>query len=90
MLMIEIESILRNGLEKIIKERGLEKLAFQLFDTLRILVDRADLETFRVFRTIAIEEGKEFEETFADASKEDQLAAQEVSKSFFEVCFKDL
>jgi len=81
----EVEAILRDGLGTIIKEKGMERLAFRLFDTLHLLVDRADSEVYRRFRSIAIEEGKEFEEAFRDATKEDQVAVQDIASAFFTV-----
>ena len=81
----EIETILKDGLRKIIREKGQERLAFRLFDTLRLLVDRMDLEMYRIFGMIAIQKGKEFEEAFLDVMKEDQVIVQDIASAFFTV-----
>jgi hypothetical protein len=54
-------------------------------DTLSILLDRIDLETYRIFKKIAIEEGKEFEEAFMDMSKDDQVIVKDIASAFFSV-----
>ena len=73
------------GLARIIKEKGLERLEYRLYDVLSSLVKRIDLETYGLFRAIMLTEGKELEEAASDASREDQGAVQDLAKDFFAV-----
>lgn len=73
------------GLARIIKEKGLERLEYRLYDVLSNLVKRIDLETYGVFRAIMLTEGKELEEAVSGASREDQGAVQDLAKDFFAV-----
>lgn len=41
---------------------------------------------YGLFRTIMLKEGNEWEKAVADASIDDQIAAQDLAKQFFEVC----
>jgi hypothetical protein len=83
--MLEIETILRSCLDKIIKEKKLERIAFRVHEVLRDIVKRVDLETYSLFKAIILKEGKEWEESFADSAQEDQLAVRDVAAQFFEV-----
>jgi hypothetical protein len=73
------------GLARIVKEKGLERLEYRLYDVLSNLVKRIDLETYGVFRAIMLTEGKELEEAVSGASREDQRAVQDLAKDFFAV-----
>jgi len=84
-LTLEIEVILRKGLTRIITEKGLERFAFRLYHALGDIIKRIDFETYRLFRAVILTEGKEWEEAVADASREDQVAVQDLAKDFFEV-----
>ena len=70
---------------RIIKEKGLERLAYRLYDVLGSVVKKIDLETYGLFRTIMLTEGKEWEEAVSHASREDQAAVRDLAKEFFEV-----
>jgi len=72
-------------LTSIINNKGLEKLAFRLYDVLGKIVKRVDLEMYGLFRTIVLKEGNEWEKAVSDTSKDDQTAVQDLAKHFFEV-----
>jgi hypothetical protein len=74
-------------LTRLIKEKELERFAYQLYNVLGSLVKRIDLETYNLFKTIMLAEGKEWEEAVSNASREDQAAVQDLAKDFFEVLF---
>lgn len=83
--MLEIETILRRYLDRIIKEKGLEKISFRVHEVLYDIVKRVDLETYGSFRTIILKEGKEWDEAFSDSAQEDLLAVKDLAAQFFEV-----
>jgi len=72
-------------LAQIIKDKGLERLAYRLYDVLGSLVKRIDLETYGVFKAIMLTEGKEWEEAVSDAPRDDQAAVRDLAQEFFEV-----
>jgi len=83
--MREIEAILRKRLDNIIQQKGLERLAYRVYDVLPDLVKRVDPETYGLFRTIMLSEGNEWDVAFSDASPDDRLAVKDVATQIFEV-----
>jgi hypothetical protein len=83
--MSEIERILRNGLARLINEKGLERFAPRVYGILGALVKRVDLETYGTFSAIVLNEGPEFEDAFSDVSLEDKSLLRELAIQFFEV-----
>jgi hypothetical protein len=84
-LTIEIQTILQNGLDRIIQATGLERMAYRFYDVLGDVLKRVDFEKYGFFRAIMLKEGTEWEAPFAETSQEDQIAAKDVAKQFFEV-----
>lgn len=85
-LIAEIEAILRNSLKRLIEEKGVEKFAYRLFNTVGALVKRVDLETYGTFSAIVLNEGPELEDSFCNVSTEDKPSLRELAANFFEVC----
>jgi len=87
-MTVEIETILRNGLDRIIQEHGMERLAFRFHDGLADMVKRVDLENYGLFRAIMLEEGREWEVAFSDVSQDDQMVVADIATQFYAVSDK--
>jgi hypothetical protein len=85
--MSEIETILRNGLTRLISEKGLEKFAARVFESLSALVKRVDLETYGTFSAIMLDEGPELQD-FSDVSLEDKSSLRELADQFYSVLYR--
>jgi hypothetical protein len=72
-------------LDKVIKEMGMERLAYRLFDGIQGVVKRVDLQTYALFRAIMLKEGEDWDDIFADAGQDDRLDVYSVATAFFEV-----
>lgn len=80
-MIIELAYILRGGLDKIIKEYGVERLAFRFYDGIPEMVKRVDLENYRTFNSIMLE-GVQWTSAFSDLSQDDQTVAGNVATRF--------
>jgi hypothetical protein len=72
-------------LNKVIKEMGMERLAYRLFDAIQALVKRVDLQNYAMFRAIMLKEGEEWDDIFADAGPDDRRDVYNVATAFFKV-----
>jgi len=83
---VEIEEILRTGMERLVSEVGIRRCGFKLLDILRHeVIKKVDLDRFMTFKEVVLMSGTEFLDGFVDSAKEDQMGVQELSHKFFEV-----
>jgi hypothetical protein len=75
-------------LKDIIQQKGVEGLAFRLYDVLPDIVKKVDTETYGLFRAIVLNEGNEWEEAFSDASQENRLTVRDIASQFFDVSLR--
>jgi hypothetical protein len=79
-LIAEIETILRRGFDRIIKELGMERLAFPLHDWIYTMAKKVDLQNYTMFKAITLKEGSELVGALAGASPEDQEVFREIAE----------
>lgn len=82
---LEIVRILKKGLDSIIQERNLQRLAYRLHDILLEIANTVDFQVFGDFGTILMAEMKDWGEKISDLSPVDQAEARDLIKDFYQV-----